>query len=150
MSSSVVFASLRIIGDAIDPSRISERLEMVATESHIKGGQRGSTGSWSSGYWALSTATRVHSVQLEHHLAWLISILHTKQAVLAALRDEGMNIDVFCFLNITEFNYGCTLSPVMLLQLAALGVAVGLDIYTPYEGATVEELGDALKCSGKE
>lgn len=103
------FATLRFVGDALDPDEISRLLAEKPTKAYRKG-QKFSPGSQSpeligkTGIWYLSTRNKVGSAELSDHLERLVALIFPfaeGDDRLRALRDimkrEDLQAHVTCF-----------------------------------------------------
>lgn len=75
-----VFATLRFVGDDLDPDEISRILEARPTKAHRKGekfvaGPRSPEAIGKTGIWYLSTRRRLESPHLSDHLEKIIAII---------------------------------------------------------------------------
>jgi len=127
-------ASLRISGDNLVPSDITEALGCEPTKSHKKGeniaGKRSeNTTIAKNGMWRL-----IANEQKPENLdAQIIELLGKLSCELEIWREIGskFKIDLFVGLFMTESNEGMELSPNSLKELGDRGILLGLDIYDP-------------------
>ncbi|SRR5579885_484625 len=123
-------ASLRVFGDDLDPDTVTAVLGSVPTEACRKGDVT-----------RLKVTTRV-----ERQGKWLLRIEHRTGTTLEAVIDELLDrvtgdlsvwadltarfeVDLFCGLQMNEWNRGLRLSPETLKRVAERGLELGLDIY---------------------
>jgi hypothetical protein len=128
-------ASLRISGDELMPSEITEALGCEPTESHIKGENivgknTGNVRITKSGMWRLNASERIP----ENLDAQIIEILSKLSRDLEVWKEIGsrFSIDLFVGLFMDESNEGLDMSPSSLKELGDRGILLGLDIYGPY------------------
>jgi hypothetical protein len=127
-------ATLRIVGDDLVPSEVSELLARAPTRSQTKGeiivGQRtGQQRIARLGMWSLESADREPEAldqQIQEILGNLTGDLATWQALCGKYR-----IDLFCGLFMGSRNEGLTISANSLFALGQRGIQLGLDVYGP-------------------
>lgn len=132
------YASLRILGDALDPMVVTAALRLPPDIAHRKGEHRfhrtrggkvvESGIPWWIGHWSMSSEKYVGSPRLEVHVAWILAEVEPKSAVLRDLLDQGFIVDIFCF------SSGSTaLPPAVPRSLrdraSAIGLTIGIDHY---------------------
>lgn len=101
------FASLRFMGDRLDPDRVTTILGAAPTTAYRKGEifkrSRGHEMRGRTGLWLVSSERRVASLELDHHLRYLLAIVFPEdsnkrlQALRDLMRDEQLTADVLCF-----------------------------------------------------
>ncbi len=124
------WATLRILGEHLDPSDVTARLQIVPSRAFIKGDRRGTDGVWRHGYWGMTSQDKVQSMDLQLHIAWLLKQLEPVQVELKVLiAQEGIKADVFCFWEIATGNTGLVLSSETLGLLGKLNLELAVDIY---------------------
>lgn len=124
------WATLRISGEHLDPSDITARLLIVPSRAFVKGDRRGTDGVWRHGYWGITSQDKVHSTDLQLHIAWLLEQLEPVQEELKALiAQEGIKADVFCFWEFSTHNAALVLGPETLRGLGALNLELAVDTY---------------------
>jgi hypothetical protein len=102
-----VFASLRFIGDQLQPGRLSDILDTSPTIAYRRGEMfkkvRGHEVRGRTGLWLLSSKGRVDSTDLNDHLDYLLSFLFPDHAsdrlhsLRELMREDGIEADVGCF-----------------------------------------------------
>lgn len=124
-------AALRIAHLDLDPEHISARLQVQPTSS-IQRGQRwpGVRRPTKTGLWLLDTEGQIQSRDLRRHLDWIIDALAGKAAILADLRAEGYEMDVFCNWVRLGGTGGPTLSPRNMQGLGKLGLELGFEFWS--------------------
>lgn len=125
------FATLRMWGKDVVPRLISQSLGLEPTDSHEAGSQRSALTTWGDSYWEFSTQGFLDSDDISHHITYLLDKIAQKTPEIECIIGSGGNIDIFCFLSINTFNYGFTLSPLLLQRVSSMGLSIGIDIYTP-------------------
>jgi hypothetical protein len=121
--------SLRIVGEALNPSEITRLLGVEPTRS----ARRGDTSRISSGReviarfgsWLLDAAD---SGNLNTQIGTLLATLPSDPTVWHEL-SKRYDCDVFCGLFVREGNEGTELQPDVLSKLGDRGLRLGLDIY---------------------
>lgn len=100
------YATLRFVGDHLDPGMISGALDLQPTFSIRKGeayrhGRRDREHVGRTGVWALSSDSLVQSDQLHDHLDCLAGFLLAQPGRLEAAAkigaDSDVHVDIFCF-----------------------------------------------------
>jgi hypothetical protein len=102
------YASLRIMGDGLEPARVSAVLSAEPTLAYRKGEifKRTRTGHevrGRSGMWLLSTRRRFDSLDLNDHFKALLGVLFPAgstrviEPLRALMREDGLYADVTCF-----------------------------------------------------
>lgn len=105
-----VYATLRIMGDSLDPDQVTRMLRSVPTISYRKGekynaGLRSGPLTGKTGVWLLSTDKRVASDNIIYHLQHLVGILmpngHDAEPITKLKKllsqTKGLKADVSCF-----------------------------------------------------
>lgn len=104
----MTYASLRLMGDGLEPDRVSVLLAREPTLAYRKGEiyKRTRTGHdvrGRSGMWLLSTRRRFDSLDLKDHFKELLSVLFPEgssrliEPLRELMREEGLEADVTCF-----------------------------------------------------
>ena len=120
-------ATLRISGDALDPSVITGLLGHAPTSSQMKG-QHISTRVAKFGMWRLEAAPRTPG-DLDAQVDEILSKLSQDLSVWASITST-YTADLFCGVFLSGSNEGLSLSVETLEALGARGVEIGLDIYS--------------------
>ena len=129
-------ASLRIIGDSLNPQEISNVLGCEGTTMYSKGDIRvikktGREIERKSGHWSL-TATESTPEDIDGQVEEILNKLNHDLAVWDKLASE-YSIDLFCGIFLKESNEGMDVSPKTLLELGKRSVVLALDIYDSAE-----------------
>ena len=103
----MAYASLRFMGDGLEPDRVSAVLGTEPTLAYRKGEiykrSRGHEVRGRSGLWLLSTRRQFDSDALADHFAQLIEVLfpagsnHLIEPLRALMQEGGLRADVTCF-----------------------------------------------------
>ena len=103
----MTYASLRFMGDGLEPNWISDLLGAQPKTAYRKGEVykhvRGHDVRGRTGLWLLSSKGALESPDLNAHLAYLLAILFPANAeelvhrLRALMRDKGIEADVSCF-----------------------------------------------------
>jgi hypothetical protein len=123
------FATLRIWGKLLNPDDVTTRLRINPSEKHAFGDRRGNKGTWTQGYWGITSEGTVVSTDLAMHIAWLLDRIEPVRENFSALRTDAVHADVFCFWESSTGNGGPRFPPHLLRRLADLSLELGLDIY---------------------
>ena len=104
------YASLRVMGDDLDPARVTRILRLVPTIAYAKGGkyQAGNEGPeliGRTGLWLFSTDGIVASDNLHHHVFHILGLLIPGRQDVAPLahlhgllaHQKGLRADLACF-----------------------------------------------------
>ena len=125
-------ATLRIIGDDLDPKEITQLLGCEPTSKQIKGErlvgkntQHSRTAS--TGRWSLSAAAR-EPEDLDGQIAELLSKMTADLEVWKSI-SARYRVDLFCGLFLAGSNEGLSMSPQALAALGLRHIELGLDIY---------------------
>ncbi len=125
-------ASLRIIGDSLNPQEISELLGCEGSTMYSKGDIRvikktGHEVERKSGHWSL-VATECEPENIDGQVSEILSKLNSDPAVWEQLASK-YSIDLFCGVFMEVSNEGMDISPKTLTELGKRGVVLSLDIY---------------------
>jgi hypothetical protein len=99
------FASLRFMGDRLDPERVTEILHVSPTMAYRRGQIYKQSGHHQArgrtGLWLLSSEGHVQSADLTDHLAYLLKVIHGSREAVSRLRSlmqaGDVEADVACF-----------------------------------------------------
>ena len=127
-------ASLRIIGDTLEPEEITRLLGCAPTCGHIKGHEwqgrkTGKTYTKDFGLWLLE-ASDCEPESLDEQVSQILGKLTNDLNVWESI-SQRFRIDLYCGLFMQETNEGLTLSTKTLLELGKRRVDLGLDVYAP-------------------
>lgn len=128
-SNTRTFATLRIIGKALNPNDVTLKLQLTPSETKRAGDPRGQAGQWPHGYWELSSKEQVHSADLADHIAWLVAIIESSSPGLRQLQLEGLIADIFCFWETSSSQGGITINADISRRIGQLNLPLGIDIY---------------------
>jgi Domain of unknown function (DUF4279) len=123
-------ASLRVMGDTLDPANISQLLCCEPHRAWRKGEIVPSgriprhSGSWSIHSWAIEGG------DLEKQIAALLARTTTELEVWRNV-SKRYRVNLFCGLFLEEWNEGLHLSPGILLAISQRNIELQLDIYGP-------------------
>lgn len=127
-------ATLRIIGDDLEPDEITRILGTRPTKSRAKGKvwvtantDREFSAKAHRGQWHLETSVR-EPADLDGQVQELLGALTQDLEVWAALA-RRFRVDLFCGLFMKSTNEGATLSPETLAALGNRGIKLSLDVY---------------------
>jgi hypothetical protein len=123
-------ATLRIIGDDLDPDEVSELIGLEPTEAHRKGDPNPRTRSphapYPTGVWRMESGGQVASRDLRRHVDWLIELLDGREEALARLRDRGYVTNLHAWW-VGQEVCGPTLSPRQLEGMSRYGLVFTID-----------------------
>lgn len=125
-------ASLRIMGDSLNPSEISNLLGREGTTMYAKGEiftikATGRNVTRKSGHWSLSA--QAHEPEDIDGQAKEILDQLTDDLDIWSKLSESYKCDLFCGLFLQESNEGLDIGPSTLKRLADRGISLSLDIY---------------------
>ena len=127
-------ASLRIVGDEVDPDEISALLNCEPTKSHRKGDTKVGTSTGKKyikgfGLWSLA-ASETAQQDLDKKIVDLLDQVTGDIQVWRTITSR-FSADVFCGLFMDRSNEGLGISPSTIERLGARGIKLSLDIYGP-------------------
>ena len=131
--------SLRIQGDELDPSEITEMLCITPDKAHKKGdsntaiskkGKLIEFAPFKSGLWSINSKELDH-MSLEQHIKSLLSLLYPLKNKFIELSDRGYEMDLFCGAFIHEVDQpGFSIGSDVLLKLGEMSIAIGICVYS--------------------
>jgi hypothetical protein len=125
-------ASLRIAGDALDPTEITRLLGAEPSRGQVKGQalpSQSGTRVARIGMWSLK-ATATEPEDLNSQVAEILGRLSSDLEVWKSLGDR-FEIDLFCGWFMGGSNEGVSISPETLIALGERGIELGIDLYAP-------------------
>ncbi len=125
-------AAFSIYGDNLQPDEISKNLNIVATNSGLKGGRQSKyprARQLRTSIWQLHSPLDEH-LPLQDHLRWLCDALEPKVDVVREIVKQ-YNARLFCGYSSEHGQGGCTFDAALLDRLANLRVPLVLDLYPP-------------------
>lgn len=129
-------AALRIIGDDLDPDKITSLLKCAPTSATTKGqiirSKSGRERVAKSGGWDLE-APDSEPENLDHQVAFILNKLNKDLEVWHELKSK-FRMDLFCGLFMYSGDEGLTISPETLEELGIRGIELGLCLYGPDDG----------------
>ncbi len=129
MSVTSARATLRVFPGSRSAASVTERLGIAPDESHEAGDTNARNGrTWAAAHWAI-TSTLPEDEPLSAHLTQLLDIVEPVAELLAALHDEGMSMDWFCYIYRDNGQGGPSFAPHLLRRLGMLPALLDLDIY---------------------
>jgi hypothetical protein len=128
-----ITASLRIVGNDLEPDEISQQLGLRPDQSHRRGDSRvGKSGAryapYSNGLWSFRSRAKPTD-DLETHLMSLCDELQPLADVLDDLRTRGLELDVFAGVFGLDGNAVLRIGAATLSRLGQLGLELALDVY---------------------
>jgi len=129
-------ASLRVMGDDLNPSEISELLGCEPTRKMIKGqpfswNKQGKPRLAKSGMWRIEAAEKIPG-NLDEQVNELLGKLTSNLDVWRSLSMK-YKIDIFCGLFMESSMEGISLSSDSMLALGQRGIEIDFDMYCPDE-----------------
>jgi len=130
-------ASLRVMGENLDPSDVTKALQLPPDTTYRRGDPRLSRARngrvvryspYSAGMWSMTSKGCVHSGRLETHVAWLLNELEPVANEFRDLLEDGIHADIFCY------SVGSTDRPPAIPnslrdRAARLGLIIDIDHY---------------------
>ncbi|MBU2714376.1 DUF4279 domain-containing protein [Zooshikella harenae] len=125
-------ASLRLIGDSLNPKEISALLGCEGTTMYSKGDVRvnkrtGKQYERKSGHWSL-VATECEPEDIDGQVSEILSQLPSDLILWNELASK-YSIDLFCGIFMEKSNEGMDISSKTLVELGSRGIMLALDIY---------------------
>jgi Domain of unknown function (DUF4279) len=121
-------ATLRIVGDALDPLQITQALGRSPHLSHRKGETKRNGSPAVTGQWHLE-ASPASPGDLDAQVAEILGSLSQDLSVWRELR-RLYRMDLFCGLFMEGSNQGLEISADTMRALAERGIDLGLDMYS--------------------
>jgi hypothetical protein len=128
-------AGFRVVGDSVDPAKLTERLRIHPSAATVKGQPNPllhSPGGVPSrtGYWMLSSEGSVQSNDLEAHLTYLLDQLEPARRAIAALSNSPeFRVEFHCYWMSETGHGGPVLSAEVLRRIADMGAELEFDVY---------------------
>src|SRR2546423_7254182 len=107
-------ASLRILGEDLDPDQVTNELGLQPDESHRKGDVIGKRTPLphKRGYWSIvSSRHMAASAETNDHLRWLVASVEPRLDVLRSYQKRGWLVDLWLGLHSAAGHGGPTLAP---------------------------------------
>lgn len=139
-------ASLRFMGETLDPLMVDRALRLPHDHVHRMGSPRLSRsksgkvidlGDHTEGIWTMTSKGWVDSRKLEVHVQWILDQIEPRAEAIAELLISGVSGDIFCY------SIGTTASPPTLTKatrsrVEALGLRLEIDYvqHLPGDSAT--------------
>jgi hypothetical protein len=115
------YATLRVSGDGLDPSTVSEALGLSPSKAEVSAA--------GFGIWSYSTRDQLDNLRpLEEHVLHLVQILEQRSSAVIAVA-EKFPADVFCYFASQSDVGGFRLSSDTLSRLARLHLSFDVDEY---------------------
>ena len=128
--------ALDILGDDVDPDKISRMLGAEPTKSHRKGDAiRGADGTFRrraiSGRWSIERSSRdINEPDFGTSLRELLDLMTDNLDIWNRLSDQ-FDTGLCCGIFLTDSNSGFTISPELMSALSDRNLYLGLDLYGP-------------------
>jgi hypothetical protein len=126
-------ASFRIIRDDLNPAKVSELLGLSYDFSTEKGraieGRPNRKHPATTGIWSITSKNRIHSLQLEDHVQYLLDRLGNCEQALRQLKKQDSTISVWCAWFSALSSDGPVFSPACLERVAAFSADFEFDYY---------------------
>ena len=125
-----VRASLRVLGDALEPDEVSALLGHEPTRCHRKGDKCGPHGASiePTGAWILDSRIS-EKAEVEDHVESILALLSNDADEWASLT-ERFSASILCGIFLDQYNEGFELSPRLCKALASRGLVIAFDIYS--------------------
>jgi len=129
-----VNASFRVMGETLQPERVSELLEISPAYSHRKGDANVSPSGRhfserSGGIWILESEAD-SGAGVEAHILSILEQLKGKRDSLQHLKQEGLRMDIFVGVFGLDEPLGFSIEEETVSEIAFLGLRIDFDIYT--------------------
>jgi hypothetical protein len=123
-------ASLRVLGDTLEPEEVSALLGRPPTRRRRKGDkvEGKSEATAPTGAWILDSNLS-ERVELEEHVEVLLGSLSNDMDEWSSLTDR-FSASMHCSLFLDQYNEGFELSPRVTRALADRGIVIAFDIYS--------------------
>lgn len=124
-------AALRIFGPKLDPSRITQALELDPTRTRQPDPEKAASSRIPSrfyGSWSLDSPLP-RDRPLADHITWLLQQIEPRAPYLRAAIDPSVRVDFFLGVFCEESQCGFEFSNLMLARVVALGAIIVFDIY---------------------
>lgn len=125
-------ATLRILGDDLDPDQITALLKFPPTVARRKGDVQ--TGKRTkreykamTGQWHLESPRGKGDIN--EHIRWILDALCRDQEVWDSIRAR-YELDLFCGLFLGDWNRGTGITAELMFELGRRGIDLSLDIYS--------------------
>lgn len=135
-------ASVRFMGEALDPLEVAKRLRLPCDHSHRKDepnvkrnrvtGAVLEYSSYRQGLWSMSSENFVRSDELDKHVLWLLAQLEPLSHEIAGLLALGIEGDIFCY-SLGDTPNPPTLPDTTTVRATALGLTIEIDHYDASE-----------------
>lgn len=122
--------TLRIIGDDLDPERISSLLRCTPTGMRRGDPTKGADGCAVQWFLEIRSEALGESYDLEDGIKLLLEKLPSDRDLWVSLT-SAYTVDLFCGIFLGAANRGFGISPEVSRMLADRGIEVGFDIYCP-------------------
>lgn len=122
------FSTLRLFSDVIQPSAITELLNIEPTCTFTKGEPNDRGFVRTNNGWLLSSEHVVSSKDTRRHIDWILSQIEPKANQLQDLRSKMVEMDISS-LWVSTGQGGPVLSPTQMMVLARLELDVWWDVY---------------------
>ena len=123
------YVTFRLFHDELDPDVISRTLQISPSEAHRRGDQLRSGRSLPVGSWFLSSEKAVSSRDVRRHIVWILNQIECRKNELVSLRNEGYEMDLFCFWASMSGHGGPELNHEIMNRLASLQLDISFDVY---------------------
>ncbi len=130
---SELYLDLRIAHPDLDPSYISQLLELVPQRSFRKGDLNSSFTKLAVchefGAWYFGTSHLI-SKDINFHLLWLLEKIEGKRSLIRMLRSNGYRVDISIFLSAESYHGVINLAPQAMKKLASFEIGLlYFDVY---------------------
>jgi Domain of unknown function (DUF4279) len=125
-----VRASLRVLGDSLEPEEVSALLGHAPTRSHRRGDKCGPNGTAvePTGAWILDSRIS-EKAEVEDHVESILALLTSDHDEWASLT-ERFSASILCGIFLDQYNEGFELSPRVCKALANRGLVIAFDVYS--------------------
>lgn len=130
---SYTHAWLRVMGENLDVDEVTQLLGTTPTKTQNAGdpvpwkAKPGTKLKYSG--WTLSTEGTLSSLDVRHHLDWILEKVQGKREAFDILRSRGFLVDICCRWDSVRGDGGPTLWPKQMSEIAQLGIELWFDLY---------------------
>jgi hypothetical protein len=125
-------ATLRLLGEDLEPENVSAALRMPADRSYRKGDlvPARKQAFRTKGYWSATSSKHVKgTADFNEHVSWLVGVIRPRRRRLLSYRKHGWQVDICIGVHTSAGHGGPVVHPDTLRALGGLGLDVCFDLY---------------------
>ena len=122
------FSTLRIFSDDTEPDTITKALNIIPTESFLKGASYGKGLRRKTHGWFYSTQYISDSKDTRYHIDLILGVLEGKTDVIDKLQHGGCELDIVSYW-VSRGQGGPELWPNQMIKLGTMRIGVWWDVY---------------------